>query len=322
MHHIMSRQAIIPALIITIFSLIWASCDRVAHITDNQAPVITAPDTIFTSMGDSVDYARLVTAIDNGTDSITPVVNDSAANLDKPGNYPVTISATDAAGNTATATTVLHVLGMPGDKVVYLTFDDGPSVMTPKILEELRREGVKATFFVTAQWPECLHYLTQEARDGHSVAAHSKSHNFRIYSSRQAYWADLHQILDTIEHYTGQRTRMVRFPGGSTNTAYKKYNGEHMFMRSLRHELLDSGYQYADWHLDSWDSRGNNVPSEVIAQHSTDTTDDQVVVLMHDAGAKTTTPGALPAIIKWYRDHGYHFGVIKSPAFVCHHNNS
>lgn len=208
----------------------------------------------------------------------------------------------------------------PDRKVVYLTFDDGPSPTTSSILDVLREEGVRATFFVTAQCRNYLDWIGQEYREGHAVAAHTYSHRFRIYSTLDSYFQDLNRIRNLINSYTGQRPKVIRFPGGSSNRVYFKHANDSIYMFRLTQAVLDSGYQYVDWNVDSRDASGVNIPVETIVRNSCRSTKNDICILMHDAVGKATTVKALPTIIRYYKEHGYEFGTLTSTSYVCHHS--
>ena len=216
-----------------------------------------------------------------------------------------------------------HTMNLNKDeKIIYLTFDDGPSVCTDDILRILKEENVKATFFVTAQFTPYLSKLTDIARDGHEVAIHTYSHNFKMYQSIESYFEDLNKIKDVIIKYTGKSPRIMRHPGGSSNSIFKKHNRDPQFMDRLCVALLDSGYQFVDWNLDSRDASGNNVPVNVIVRSACHTAHHIQCLLMHDTGAKRTTVQALPQIIRFFKQQGYEFGVINSVDYVCWHGGA
>ena len=204
------------------------------------------------------------------------------------------------------------------EKVVYLTFDDGPSPVTSTILDILDRYGVKATFFVTAQFPDNLDMIAEEYNRGNSVGMHTYSHLYSIYSSLDTYFDDLNQISAVVEEQIGYVPFLVRLPGGSSNTVSMNYAMG--IMTSVTDELLARGYQYWDWNAETGD--GGTVTAEEayskatapIAEGMTD-----VVILAHDMPAKQTTIDALPYIIEAYQSAGYEFRVIDREAYVSHH---
>lgn len=269
---------------------------------------------------DSTFLTRGVKYSDNsGEAKLT--IDASKVNWNRQGIYEVTYSLNDSAHNVTTVTEQLRVVGK-NEKIVYLTFDDGPSVCTDQILNILRQERVKATFFVTAQFTPYLNRMAAIAKDGHEVAIHTYSHNFKIYKSIDSYFADLNKLNDLIEKYTGKRSRIMRFPGGSSNSIYRKYNSDPKFMDRLCVALLDSGYQFVDWNLDSGDARGNNIAADRLVRSACGSRHNIQCLLMHDTGAKRTTVTALPQIIRYFKQHGYEFGVLNSVDYQCWHGGA
>ena len=269
---------------------------------------------------DSTFLTRGVKYSDNSGEAKLSI-DASKVNWNRQGIYEVIYSVNDSAHNVTTVTEQLRVVGK-NEKIVYLTFDDGPSVCTDQILNILRQERVKATFFVTAQFTPYLNRMAAIAKDGHEVAIHTYSHNFKIYKSIDSYFADLNKLNDLIEKYTGKRARIMRFPGGSSNSIYRKYNSDPKFMDRLCVALLDSGYQFVDWNLDSGDARGNNIAADRLVRSACGSRHNIQCLLMHDTGAKRTTVTALPQIIRYFKQHGYEFGVLNSVDYQCWHGGA
>lgn len=290
---------------------------------DTIAPTLTTRGPMMIMEGephDSTFLTRGVKYSDNsGEAKLT--IDASKVNWNRQGIYEVTYSVNDSAHNVTTVTEQLRVVGK-NEKIVYLTFDDGPSVCTDQILNILRQERVKATFFVTAQFTPYLNRMAAIAKDGHEVAIHTYSHNFKIYKSIDSYFADLNKLNDLIEKYTGKRSRIMRFPGGSSNSIYRKYNSDPKFMDRLCVALLDSGYQFVDWNLDSGDARGNNIAADRLVRSACGSRHNIQCLLMHDTGAKRTTVTALPQIIRYFKQHGYEFGVLNSVDYQCWHGGA
>ena len=290
---------------------------------DTIAPTLTTRGPMMIMEGephDSTFLTRGVKYSDNsGEAKLT--IDASKVNWNRQGIYEVTYSVNDSAHNVTTVTEQLRVVGK-NEKIVYLTFDDGPSVCTDQILNILRQERVKATFFVTAQFTPYLNRMAAIAKDGHEVAIHTYSHNFKIYKSIDSYFADLNKLNDLIEKYTGKRARIMRFPGGCSNSIYRKYNSDPKFMDRLCVALLDSGYQFVDWNLDSGDARGNNIAADRLVRSACGSRHNIQCLLMHDTGAKRTTVTALPQIIRYFKQHGYEFGVLNSVDYQCWHGGA
>ena len=194
-------------------------------------------------------------------------------------------------------------------KTCYLTFDDGPSYNTLKILDILAEYDIKATFFVVNTGN--LSYLKQIHEAGHTVALHSYTHNYsKIYASQKAYFDDLQKISDAVKDQIGIESKVIRFPGGSSNTVSKSYCTG--IMSALSVETANQGYVYFDWNISSGDADGNNVPASKIVANvkKYGGYSKQDIVLMHDTGAKDTTVEALPEIIEYYISRGYTFAPI------------
>lgn len=205
-----------------------------------------------------------------------------------------------------------------GKKVVYLTFDDGPSKNTPRILEILKQENVKATFFVKNAGNYNSH-MKAIADAGHTVALHTYSHDYKtIYASEKAYFDDLQNISDLVYLQTGVRSKIIRFPGGSSNTVSRKYCRG--IMTALSKSVGDRGYRYFDWNVSSGDAESDRVPvASILTNCQKIPSSKNLVVLMHDTGAKGTTVEALPAVITYYKSMGYTFAAITEDTPALHH---
>lgn len=204
-----------------------------------------------------------------------------------------------------------------GGKTIYLTFDDGPSPNTPRIISILNSYGIKATFFVknTAY----NGYMKDIVDNGNVIALHSYTHNYKqIYSSDEAFYEDLQNISDLVFLQTGVRSKIMRFPGGGSNTVSKKYSQG--IMTRLTQGVTERGYVYYDWNCSSGDATGDKVPKDtIVANCKKVPSSSNVIVLMHDTGAKGTTVEALPEVIEYYLNCGYTFGVITSETPPVHH---
>ena len=207
----------------------------------------------------------------------------------------------------------------PDEKIVYLTFDDGPTENTTKLMDVLEQNDVRGTFFVIHTYDGCEKQIREIYKRGHCVALHTYTHEYSIYKSEETYFDDLNKISDLVYQATGKRSMLIRFPGGSSNTISRKYKTG--IMTTLTQEVTKRGYAYFDWNVDSTDASRKTVSVEKIVRNSTSGigNTNQVVLLMHDAQAKTTTVQALPDVIKAYKDAGYRFDVLSTNAAECHH---
>ncbi|MBQ3816788.1 MAG: polysaccharide deacetylase [Clostridia bacterium] len=229
-------------------------------------------------------------------------------------------AAAEAAAAAAAAATQVVPLPSPppGERVCYLTFDDGPSDNTLKILDILDRYNIKATFFVTCNGkPE---YVTNINAGGHTLGLHTASHIYsQVYASTDAYFADLRRVSDMVKSYTGIVSKIIRFPGGGSNTTSKKYCPG--IMSKLVVMTAEQEYHYFDWNVDSGDANGRNVsPNKLVnSVLSQAANKNSICVLMHDEASKTTTVEALPAMIEGLSAMGYRFDKITEDTYGFHH---
>ncbi|MCR4781962.1 MAG: polysaccharide deacetylase [Lachnospiraceae bacterium] len=194
-------------------------------------------------------------------------------------------------------------LANPNDTLkVYLTFDDGPSKNTNKILDILDDYGVKATFFVCGkQGKNAKASYKRIVNEGHTIGMHSYSHKYSdVYASLSSFKKDYDKIHDLIFDVTGVDCKLYRFPGGSSN----KVSGEDMsyFINFLNENKIT----YFDWNISSGDATSKAYTSdELIENVMNDVVKYKTsVVLMHDADDKGATVDALPRLIESLQSRG------------------
>ena len=200
-------------------------------------------------------------------------------------------------------------------KTIYLTFDDGPGVYTKKILDTLAKYNVKATFFVTNQFPKYTYLIKDEKAAGHAVAVHTYTHNYNIYKSVGTYVNDFNRMNNIIEKYTGSKSKIFRFPGGSSNTVSRKY--ARGVVRQIANKMTNDGYKYFDWDVSSGDAAGasrSKIYSNVVNGASRCS---KCVILMHDI--KYNTAYELDNILKTLTAKGYKFGTLSTSSPTVHH---
>ena len=190
-------------------------------------------------------------------------------------------------------------------KIVYLTFDDGPyPETTPRILKILQDEGVKATFFVLGKQVERYpDLLKAEYEQGEGIGNHSYSHDYHLlYRSPETFLAEIKQTEELIFKAIGIRPRIVRAPGGTQGHFYVNY-----------YNALDAAdYLIYDWNVSAGDAAALLVPADQLVRNIESQVPgrSRIIILMHDTGAKVTTVDALPRIVKYLKQQGYSFGVI------------
>ena len=186
-------------------------------------------------------------------------------------------------------------------KEVYLTFDDGPStVVTGRILDILKKENIKATFFVVSDRAYNREdTLRRIASEGHTLGVHSATHDYaQIYASDEALLKDVAKCENVIERVTGIKPSVYRFPGGGCSA-------------KERHTKLleERGYLVVGWNAVCGDEEIWNASPETLVQETVKTSQGKqpVILLLHDSATHKATAEALPRIIKYYREQGYTF---------------
>lgn len=294
-------------------------------ITEQVDKIIEPDRYIFTALDSSGNYAEFIVYRDNDPphitlgkglldfeciDNVDGDLTNKVTYYESEGYMFYTVS--DSSGNVAE---VNQKIGN-GNKVVYLTFDDGPSAYTSDLLDILKKYNVKATFFIVGT-SRYLSILPRMEEEGHKVAAHTYNHEYsQCYSSVDAYFEDLDKVQSKIEEQIGHRTELIRFPGGSSNTVSKKYCSG--IMTELSTEVENRGYTYFDWNVSSGDAGETTETNVVVSNVKSGIESCNVaVVLQHDV--KSYSVAGVEEIIKWGLDKGYVFLPLTEKSFAAHH---
>lgn len=193
-------------------------------------------------------------------------------------------------------------------KVVFLTFDDGPSHNnTPKVLNILNSNRVKATFFIIGTKAESNKQLIEKMKNsGMCVLPHTYSHDYKkIYKNEEAYFNDLNQCISVIERATSKNVEpFTRLPGGADNEM-----GSVRVLNSIKQKLQLKGIKYLDWNVSSMDASNYYIAAKDIKKSVIKQCKywDIPVILMHDSETKGSTVEALQDIITYLKNEGYTF---------------
>ncbi|WP_368236426.1 polysaccharide deacetylase family protein [Clostridium perfringens] len=206
-------------------------------------------------------------------------------------------------------------------KYVFLTFDDGPSNSTEKILNTLKDKDVHGTFFVLGSSIENdskrQEYLKEELKSGNAIANHSYSHDFKkLYPGNKLnidYFMDeFNKTNDIMQSILGGEfdCRVLRMPGGYGTRKYYKDPS----LKEFDNTLQENGIINVDWNALDGDAEGKPYSTEEMLNYVKKTSKgkNHVVILMHDAAGKEKTVEILPQIIDYYKNEGYEFKVIKN----------
>ncbi|MFB7121803.1 peptidoglycan-N-acetylglucosamine deacetylase [Bacillus tropicus] len=184
-------------------------------------------------------------------------------------------------------------------KVAYLTFDDGPGKYTAELLNILRQNGAKATFFLidenVKQFPDLVR---REKEEGHYVGMHSMTHDFKKLYTNGEYVNEMKEDQNLTANILKESPKLTRPPYGSKPGLNE----------GLRNKTVEAGLTVWDWTIDSLDWKYNNIPidsasAQIIQNVLAGATEPQEVILMHDIHPQSVA--AVPAIIKGLKEKGY-----------------
>lgn len=299
-----------------------AFCQRIIESHELIPPVLTLAGEKKETLLLGREYVEAgFSAVDAMGKDITHKVSVAGAvDIHTKGEYTITYNVTDVFGSTATAERIITVqaypqpeIVAPQGKVICLTFDDGPSSHTQRLLEILDKYDVKATFFVV---DNDFSYLLEEIVErGHSIGVHSASHIYdEIYASEEAFFADFKQVHQLIADKTGVSTTLMRFPGGSSNSVSKFNPG---IMTRLTAIATDYGLQYFDWNVNAQDAGDARTADEVYYNVICGVENRSFsIVLQHDI--YDFSVDAVERIIVWGLENGYTFMPLQPNSPTCH----
>lgn len=199
---------------------------------------------------------------------------------------------------------VMEVFGEE-EKICYLTFDDGPSKNTEKVLDILKEHQAQATFFVIGSEvkEETKPLLQRMLHEGHSIGLHANIHNYEtLYESLDSFLKDYEALSKKLKEECGIETNLCRLPGGSA-CSYLNHQG-----KKYVEELEKRGYVIYDWKCTGEDSVGHPTAAS-IQKHvfSNGMKYQTTIVLLHDSVIADATVEALPGILEKFEEAGYVF---------------
>ena len=292
------------------------SVERKVIVADTEPPVIKlqGKNLITVYIGSSYNEEGAIASDNYDGDISASITIEGSVDTSALNDINLVYRVKDSSGNEAEIKRQVRVRdNPPPSSKIFLSFDDGPSKITEEILDILKKNNAKATFFVIGSELDKYADIVKRAHDeGHAIGLHSNTHKYeKIYSSDEAFWEDINTLSDRVEKITGEKSRLLRFPGGASNTISKSYNEG--IMTRLVEQAQEKGYQIYDWTIDSFDASANIVPASTISSKVIDGMswdESPALVLMHDAKIKQTTADALGKILSWGRKNGYTFAAM------------
>lgn len=201
---------------------------------------------------------------------------------------------------------IIRELNAPDNKkFIALTFDDGPHhTNTPEILNILRNERAKATFFVVGNRAETYpDLISQINAEGHDIGNHTWNHISLAKNSTVKGYESIKKTNDLLTGITGKVCNLVRPPYGATNAR-------------VREMLQENGWHQILWDSDSRDWQNKN--PDVILYRVMKSIEPGGIILFHDLH-----PGAakmLPTLIKAFKSEGYRFVTISELINLKHNS--
>lgn len=243
---------------------------------------------------------------------------DTVVNLDNSGyiNLEDDINADDASKVLPETMYKWNFYRQDGKRIAYLTFDDGPSEhSTEKILDILKNNDIKATFFILGSSIEnhsrSKDILKRIAKEGHAIGSHGYSHNYsQLYPNRtvdvRAFMEDFKKNDNILKEMLGNdfSTRLIRLPGG-----HSSWNGT----EALDEVLKEKDIWQVDWNSLNGDAEGKDFPKEILLNKLKETVGDQdtAIILMHDTDSKKGTVEYLQSAIDYLKSEGFEFRTLK-----------
>lgn len=190
-------------------------------------------------------------------------------------------------------------------KVAALTFDDGPSLeWTPKILDELKKAGVKATFFMIGEHVEKYPEIAKRvAEEKHEIGNHTRDHHVLLYYKQDELEREIKDAERVIKNITGETTRYFRPPKAWLTVKEKK-------------KIEKMGYKTVLWSLNSKD--WVTFDDKYIVRYVTRHIKPGDIILFHDSGGvfateggnRDETVGTIAPLVERLKEKGYRFVTI------------
>ena len=290
-------------------------------VIDNEKPIITLKGgndiiVLVNSKYNEPGYVALDNSDGDITENVVTRILQAATN-----QYLVEYRVGDSSENFTVKNRVINIV----KGRICLTFDDGPSFdITPKVLDVLKENDIKATFFLLGYTKDKEDIVKRMYEEGHTIGLHGYSHAYsEIYTSIDVLMENFQKIEELVADTTnGYYSKIIRFPGGASNTVSKKYCKGIMSQAVIVAE--EQGYIFYDWNVDSGDAGGAGTSDEIYENVISGIKPGRLnVVLMHDSSGREETLEALKRIIEYCKENCYSFEAITSETRpIIHHGVS
>lgn len=286
-------------------------------VVDKTAPVIhlQGAKTVYAKDSRNLEGAEKgVTVTDNYDKDIKVSRRDTNKISDT--EYEFVYTAIDSSGNMSIAKRKIVI----ATGVICLTFDDGPSSVTPEVLDVLKENNIKATFFILDYSEQSKSTIQRIIDEGHTLAIHGMSHDYsKIYASAEATLENFTSLQKKIKKDFNYDVKYVRFPGGASNTISRNYC-EGVMTEAVK-KVQEESLEYYDWNVDVDDAGSARTPSEIYNNFVDGILPGvENIVLMHDGEGHMPTAKALQEIINYAKENGYVFTAISENTTPAKHS--
>lgn len=286
-------------------------------VVDKTAPVIhlQGAKTVYAKDSRNLEGAEKgVTVTDNYDKDIKVSRRDTNKISDT--EYEFVYTAIDSSGNMSIAKRKIVI----ATGVICLTFDDGPSSVTPEVLDVLKENNIKATFFILDYSEQSKSTIQRIIDEGHTLAIHGMSHDYsKIYASAEATLENFTSLQKKIKKDFNYDVKYVRFPGGASNTISRNYC-EGVMTEAVK-KVQEESLEYYDWNVDVDDAGSARTPSEIYNNFVDGILPGvENIVLMHDGEGHMPTAKALQEIINYVKENGYVFTAISENTTPAKHS--
>lgn len=286
-------------------------------VVDKTAPVIhlQGAKTVYAKDSRNLEGAEKgVTVTDNYDKDIKVSRRDTNKISDT--EYEFVYTAIDSSGNMSIAKRKIVI----ATGVICLTFDDGPSSVTPEVLDVLKENNIKATFFILDYSEQSKSMIQRIIDEGHTLAIHGMSHDYsKIYASAEATLENFTSLQKKIKKDFNYDVKYVRFPGGASNTISRNYC-EGVMTEAVK-KVQEESLEYYDWNVDVDDAGSARTPSEIYNNFVDGILPGvENIVLMHDGEGHMPTAKALQEIINYAKENGYVFTAISKNTTPAKHS--
>ena len=286
-------------------------------VVDKTAPVIhlQGAKTVYAKDSRNLEGAEKgVTVTDNYDKDIKVSRRDTNKISDT--EYEFVYTAIDSSGNMSIAKRKIVI----ATGVICLTFDDGPSSVTPEVLDVLKENNIKATFFILDYSEQSKSMIQRIIDEGHTLAIHGMSHDYsKIYASAEATLENFTSLQKKIKKDFNYDVKYVRFPGGASNTISRNYC-EGVMTEAVK-KVQEESLEYYDWNVDVDDAGSARTPSEIYNNFVDGILPGvENIVLMHEGEGHMPTAKALQEIINYAKENGYVFTAISENTTPAKHS--